>query len=281
MINRTLISLLLLSSAQASATQVAETVPVRSGAVDTLVRVNGHELHLVLRRGHVPITVVLEAGGASNLTSWGEVPQRIATATGATVVAYDRAGLGGSGLPLVQLTPAQEVQNLNFALHQLAVPKNTVLVATSYGALLSLLNAAEFPEEVVGLVLVDPMNPGFVRATGDFVFTTVPEIANPQTNRDRVIARMVATFPSLLEEVAVVESALPQPMFVITAGDAWWRQEKVDRAWRRSHEALAAASAQRKLIVAEASDHDIAEKRPDVIVAAVEQLLAVLSGLPR
>lgn len=242
--------------------------------LDTMVTVGDHALHFVVHRGTRPATVVLEAGGAADLTSWGDVPARVAARTGATVVAYDRAGLGGSGLPATALTPEAEVRDLRAALDRLAVPDATVLVGHSYGAMLALLHAGRFPERVVGLVMVDPMNPRFIRATGDFVFSTVPTIPNPTTDRERVIARMVATFPALIDEVATIEPALRQPMVVITAGEAWWGRPEVDAAWRAGHAAMAAAAPGRRLVVADGSDHDVPDARPELIVDAVESLLA-------
>jgi hypothetical protein len=38
--------------------------------VDTLVRTGGHDLRFVLYRGTVPATIMLEAGGTADLTSW-------------------------------------------------------------------------------------------------------------------------------------------------------------------------------------------------------------------
>jgi pimeloyl-ACP methyl ester carboxylesterase len=277
MITRILIPMLFMSWVDALAMRVQDVPPHRAEAVDTLVRVGGHALHFVVHRGELPITVVFEAGGASNLTSWRDVPQRIAARTGATVVAYDRAGLGGSSLPHDDLTPTQEIRDLHFGLDQLAVPKATILVATSYGAMLAFLNAARFGDEVVGLVLVDPMNARFAQATGDFLASTAPDIPNPVSDRERVIARMNVTFPALVEEVATLEPGLPQPMAVITAGEAWWGREDIDKAWRRSHEDLAAAGVRRQLIVAEGSGHDVPRERPDVILSAVEQMVTSLS----
>jgi pimeloyl-ACP methyl ester carboxylesterase len=62
-------------------------------------------------------------------------------------------------------------------------------------------------------------------------------------------------------------------MVVITAGRPFWGKPDIDSAWRRSHEALAAAREQRRLVVAEGSDHGVPEQRPELIVVAVRELL--------
>jgi pimeloyl-ACP methyl ester carboxylesterase len=252
---------------------VAAPAAIGQGPVDTMVSVGGHKLHFVMHPGKVPVTVLLESGGGSDLTSWAEVPRLLAQQTGATVVAYDRAGLGGSELGPAESRPDDEIRHLRTALSHLKVPQTTILVAHSYGAMLALLNASRHPDDVAGLVLVDPMNSRFIEATGDFIFSTAPKIERPSNNREKTIVRMVATFPGLIDVVDRLEPGLRQPMMVITAGKPFWGKPDIDSAWRRSHEALAAAGQHRRLVVAEGTDHGVPEQRPDLIVTAVQSLL--------
>ncbi len=51
-------------------------------------------------------------------------------------------------------------------MRHLGVSGPTLVVGHSYGGVLALLHAALYPNEIIGLVLVDPMNPGFVDAVG-------------------------------------------------------------------------------------------------------------------
>ena len=197
----------------------------------------------------------------------------LAQKTGATIVAYDRAGLGSSEPGSAEIRPEDEIRHLHTGLSGLKVPKTTILVAHSYGAMLALLHADRHPKKVAGLVLVNPMNTRFIEATGDFIYSTVPRIERPANNRERTVMRMVATFPALIGEVTRLEPGLRQPMVVITAGKPWWGKPDIDRAWRSSHEALAAARKQRRVVTAEGSDHGVPQERPEVIVAAVKELL--------
>lgn len=242
---------------------------------DILIDVGGHALHLEVRGGTRRLTVVLEAGGVADVSSWATVPDSLARQTGATIVTYDRAGLGLSEMGPPDLTPDDEVRDLREALDQLGTPPPTILVATSYGAMLALLHAALYPDRIVGLVLVDPMNPLFVQATGDFVQSTAPHIAKPENDRERVVVRMMRTFSDLTARTAAIEPGLEIPMIVLTAGEPWWGDEEIDRAWRQSHEVMAGRS-DRELVVAEGSDHDVPEERPDLIVDAVKRLLTLL-----
>jgi pimeloyl-ACP methyl ester carboxylesterase len=245
--------------------------------LDTLVDVGGYHLHMVVYRGTRPLTIVMESGGGASLAAWSGVEATLAERSGATVVAYDRAGFGESGTGPADLTPRQQVRQLHEALERLGTPPARIVVGHSYGGLLSLLHAHLYPKRVRGLVLVDPMNARFVQATGDFVQSTVPHIDHPASAKDTAIARMVGTFDDLARDPAASDARLEVPIVVITAGQAWWKKPDIDRAWRDSHMAIASAAPHRRLVVADGSDHDVPEKRPEAIVEAVLSLTAQLT----
>lgn len=249
--------------------------------VDTLISVGDHRLHVHIQRGDQPVTVLLEAGGAADLSSWGAVPDLLANTTGASIVSYDRAGLGSSELGPLELTPGEEVRSVWRALSKLAVPGRTVLVGHSYGALLALLHAEEFAGQVEALVLVDPMNPRFVAKVGDWLTTTVPKITNPTSDREHVIQRMTRTMDSLSAHLLPLEPRLDVPMWVISAGTPWWGPDDVDAAWVASHEEMVAASPRRARIVATGTTHDIPSEAPEVIVSAIDQALEHITSSDR
>jgi pimeloyl-ACP methyl ester carboxylesterase len=201
------------SNAEAAAG--GEAVEGGEAVADTLIDVGDYRLHVVVARGTAPMTVVFEAGGGADLTSWGSVPEQLAAATSASVVTYDRAGLGTSELGPLDLTQAEEVQALRRALDTMELPPSTV-VAHSYGALMAMVHAQQFPDLVEALVLVDPMNPRFMDEVGDWLKTTVPTITDPTTNREYVTQRMSRTFDALAAELLRVRShERPRPTRVL------------------------------------------------------------------
>lgn len=251
---------------------------------DTLVTVGEYSLHLRVMRGNQPITVVFEAGGAADLTSWASVPDSLADRTGASVVAYDRAGLGRSDLGPPDLTPEVEIGALRSAMEALELPEATIVVGHSYGAMMALLHAELAPEAVNALVLVDPMNPRFVAAVGDWLESTVPAIPDPTTNREHAILRMARTMDSLSSRLLEVEPGLGIPMWIVSAGEDWWGPADVERAWTESHEAMAAAHGSRTRSIAEGAAHDIPSEAPEAILAAVAAAIDTVirsQGSPR
>ncbi|MGB8439464.1 MAG: alpha/beta hydrolase [Candidatus Acidiferrales bacterium] len=129
----------------------------RHPAPGELIALNGRSLHL-LSRGEGSPTVLFESGLMSTVLSWSDIQPEVATATRA--VCYDRAGLGWSDPGPAPRDAAQIVKELHqlLALAQISPP--FILVGHSFAGLTTRLFAARYPEEVAGLVLIDPVVPG-------------------------------------------------------------------------------------------------------------------------
>lgn len=121
-----------------------------------MVDIGTHRLHLV-ESGRSGSTVVLEAGLMSTVLSWSELHPLLAGSF--RVVSYDRAGLGWSDLGPMPRTADRIVDELHTLLQRAAIPSPYVLVGHSFGGLTMPLFAARFPDEVAGMVLVDPVVP--------------------------------------------------------------------------------------------------------------------------
>lgn len=133
-----------------------------SDSVQTrIIEVDGHAVHVYtsgwehLERGQ-PV-VVFEAGGFSTLDAWGDLPARLARET--AVVAYDRAGKGRSEWDGQRPTLEHLTSRLHSILEVLDAPPPYIHVGHSKGGPLGLTFARQYPDEVAGLVLVDPMPP--------------------------------------------------------------------------------------------------------------------------
>jgi pimeloyl-ACP methyl ester carboxylesterase len=117
--------------------------------------VGGYKLHIYCvgdRREGNP-TVILDAVGGGSSAQWALVQPEIAATT--RVCAYDRAGLGWSELGPEPRDAHQQVRELRTLLANADVAGPYVLVGHSYGGRVARVYAAQYPDEVVGLVLVD------------------------------------------------------------------------------------------------------------------------------
>lgn len=103
------------------------------------------------------VTVLFESGIGATSQNWNVVQH--ATATHCRAVSYDRAGLGWSSARTCTPTPEHLAAELRALLTAAQIPGPYLLVAHSFGGLVARRFAAEYPGDVLGLVLVDPMRP--------------------------------------------------------------------------------------------------------------------------
>ena len=109
----------------------------------------------VLEAGSGEPTVLFEAGiGATNL-NWRHIQQSVAQFT--STAAYDRGGLGWSSPCRTARTPGNIAAELHEMLQRGGIKPPYILVGHSFGGLVMRRYALEYPEDVAGMVLVDPM----------------------------------------------------------------------------------------------------------------------------
>jgi len=99
-------------------------------------------------------TVIFDSGGAASLESWGEVPSMVSRY--ARTVAYDRAGNGLSDAATTLRDARHIAAELRTALKNANVSPPYILVGHSIGGMYVRVFADMHPDEVAGLVLVDP-----------------------------------------------------------------------------------------------------------------------------
>jgi pimeloyl-ACP methyl ester carboxylesterase len=126
------------------------------GAPGSLASVGPHRLHVRCDGAGSP-TVVLEAGIAASSLTWSRVQPAVARVT--RVCSYDRAGLAWSEGASTPRSIDALVKELRALLTSAGAPSPYVLVAHSFGALIIRAFARAHPDEVGGLVFVDPLHP--------------------------------------------------------------------------------------------------------------------------
>ena len=115
-----------------------------------------HHLHIHDSGTGAP-AVVLESGIAASSLSWRLVQPEVAQLT--RVCSYDRAGLGWSEHSVRPASLCAMVTELRTALAAIELPRPVILVGHSFGGLIVRAYAAWYPEEVAGLILIDPVLP--------------------------------------------------------------------------------------------------------------------------
>jgi pimeloyl-ACP methyl ester carboxylesterase len=128
-----------------------------------LLDVGGYRMHLDCVGEGSP-TVILDAANMGTVSNWAWIQPQLAKAT--RVCAYDRAGLGWSDLSPEPQDTRQNAEALHILLGNAAVPGPYVLVGHSLGGLYTRMFAEQFPDDVVGMVLIEGTLPDGLQRLG-------------------------------------------------------------------------------------------------------------------
>ena len=272
-----------------------------------LIDVGGYRLHLYCTGEGGP-TVVLDFGLDGSYLDWYKVQPQVAQFT--RVCSYDRAGYGWSDPSPRPRIPSVMSEELHSLLVKAGEKPPYILVGHSLGSFDVLTYAQRYPQEVAAVVLVDGAHPdellpfyfkkklwlrmmqftmpfGLPRWRG-WCGTGPSEIAGMK----RAIgcqAHVYAThyaqwkaFPESAAEVRRLGSLGEVPLTVISrdpnrnssTDDAFSLQR--EQHWSKLQQRLAELSSSANHLTAEGSGHSIPVERPDVIIAAIRQVVSQL-----
>ncbi len=239
-------------------------------------------------------TVILEAGLAADHTSWSQVQP--AAAVHARICSYDRAGLGQSDQASTPRDAAAVAADLATLLQRAAVPGPYLLVGHSFGGLFARRFIADNPADVVGVVLVDavhedwwtralgalpPESPDDSQRLQSFRRFLTSEVADPARNAEGV------DIPATAAQVREAGSLDARPLVVLTAGISDVLapglppevQAKLDALLQQElPRELAALSSDSTVVVVPDSGHNIPQQRPDMVVLAIQAVLAAVAN---
>ena len=171
-----------------------------------LVDVGGYRLHVkVLGDAISAPTVILDAGMISFSSNWAWVQPELAKVT--RVVAFDRAGLGWSDPGPKPRDAGHSAQELHAALTTLGITGPYVLAGHSYGGLTIRAFAALYPDEVVGMVLVDASHPD------QWVRMGFPSRFNGNATKLFALLARFGVFRIFNGEYKLLAGGLPQPQY--------------------------------------------------------------------
>jgi pimeloyl-ACP methyl ester carboxylesterase len=240
------------------------------------VAVEGHRMHM-LTSGRGSPTVVFEAGASGTHRMWGAIQKELSAI--ARVVSYDRAGLGASELSKRTRSARNIADELHSALRAAKLPPPYLLVGHSAGGLFVRAFAAMFPNEVTGLVLVDPAPEDFYdRAMRQFpkVYQYFDSIDMADTSGSTPGQRAEDdAWDSVLVEVRTLDRAVTAPAIILSSPRADLKE--IGAIWTDEHRRWALRSPRREYVRVEGVGHQIHRERPGVIIDAVKRLLASTS----
>jgi len=280
----------------------------------TLVDVGGRKMHIVCTGEGSP-TVVLDSGLGDTYVSWRNVQPAIAKFT--RVCSYDRAGLGYSDPSAQPRTSEVIAEELHALLHAAEIPPPFVLVGHSMGGYDVRVFASKFRNEVTGMVLVDSSHPdqenrlppefknieGTAIRESEFLEFTMP-LGIPRLLRlcedDPRTRAAECNFRSAREGVAELKaihqsaaqagasgSLGDMPLIVLSHDPDKPSLEyppdlarSINEAWEKMQQDLAHLSTRGLQLTAKGSSHYIQLDRPEMVVAAVRDVIAMAAHPP-
>lgn len=275
-------------------------------AVGALVNIGGQKVHVHCTGSGSP-AVVLEAGAGDFSVVWSLVQPNIATF--AHVCSYDRGGYAWSDPGTRPRTYAQLALELHSALDRLHVSPPYVLVGQSYGGLVVRGFADRYRTDVVGMVLVDATHEDQYRGYAKGRPFPPPAIALDtamiRAARDSQVQSITGPLEAPLDRLPawaqrVWRWAASLPVYRMSQrAEVDWSPEELERmhdarltnraslgdlpliVLERTHgddtlqADLARLSTRGQRIVAAHSGHNIHIEEPDLVVRAVQRVIAL------
>ena len=243
------------------------------------VDVGGYRLYYEVSGSGSP-TVIFENGSACELSDWRSVAPEIAKTN--KIFLYDRAGLGKSDFGTCPRNASRRVAELNTLLTSANISPPYIIVAHSLGGILARVYQHNYPEKVVGLVLVDPGHEEMVTRGGATFEAELWEetVAISKTLSLGISAEALGAFDTWTEVRALsLESIGNIPLEVIMSTKilALVTDEAVNAvglaAWRELQGELIDQSPQGHLITAEGSGHYVQLEQPQLVIDAIKAVL--------
>lgn len=132
----------------------------KAQTIDTLISVGNHKLHfnIIMGKG---MPILFEAGNGDDATVWQSIVTQVYNQTNATIITYDRAGLGKSEIDTATISFQNEVNNLETALNKLGFSQQLFIVCHSFGGYYASLFTYQNIKKVKGVVCIDIATPCF------------------------------------------------------------------------------------------------------------------------
>jgi pimeloyl-ACP methyl ester carboxylesterase len=282
-------------AALAAAPPVSAQQPILSPRI---VHVEGNAVRVLTvgldgRSSGEPV-FVLQAGASSPHDAW-DYRFILEIAASAPVVAYDRPGFGASTFDRQDPTVEHIADHLDALLTVLEVEPPYILIGHSWGGPLILHHAARYPDDVVGLVYVDPSDPHRERLPTDPVERASALVAIDSIMNQRYVpavrraeSRVFVDYWLTPPQERVIPPNLDVPTAVVLGtfvGDLVPESERPAReaSQQRRVEGIRrwlADVRQLHWIVAPHAGHFVQQDDPRLVAAAVRQVLDwVRSGM--
>jgi len=227
------------------------------------------------RHDQAAYTLVFESGARNCIQRWGKVLQQVPADV--NVYAYNRPGYCGSSRVATERNSENIASELRQALSQQGLNPPYILIGHSIGGLYMQQFARQYPDEVQGLVLVDAMYPGVLKAPEEFPLYTkiamsvfLSKVVKEEVDLAHASGLMIDTLPGIDDKPIVRLFNVPQR--AIDDGTAIEVDFGVFNSDEKLREKVKNMYPHAKTVIADSS-HQIQESSPELVVQAIRDVM--------
>jgi pimeloyl-ACP methyl ester carboxylesterase len=248
-----------------------------------MVDVGGHKLHCRVFGQGKP-AFVLVSGANVRQSYWDQVVPALAAET--TVITYDRAGYGNSGIGDHDYHGVRQAKELKSMLDKIGVPGPYILVGHSFGGWFVRLFASMHPHSTAGLILEDATPEDSTeyrlrRLKGNDLRIVEAAASSPAQDRLPLGLRAEEAAREITEQQVREITSMPQvPFLVISGNKPLHRRIFSEDANRIMHEIKIELHKKSlelipggKHIIVEGVYHTIHAEKPEAFIKPVLELL--------
>ena len=246
---------------------------------ELMVDVGGYKLHCRVFGKGTP-AIVLISGANVLQTYWDMVIPTLSAKT--TIVTYDRAGYGKSGIGNHVYHGVQQAEELKVMLDKIDIQGPYILVGHSFGGYFARLFSSKYPQSMAGLILEDTTSENVTeyrrrRLKGEDLkfFKKMEDGPLPENVRPEIKARKIT------EKQVREISQMPRIPFLIISGGKQLNRRRFSQESNRImqeikielHKKCLELIPDGKHIIVEGVYHTIHSEKPQTFIESVFELL--------
>lgn len=218
------------------------------------------------RKNGKPI-VIMDAGYGDYSKAWASIYPSVSKS--AQVFLYDRAGMGRSPYSPNPRTSLFMVEELRSVLKRENFKPPYILVGHSYGGVNMRIFANLYPQEVVGLLLIDS-TPGDYR---EVFLPTMSDAFKAAYEKQFIHEGNYDEFEESLNQLKQTQKQVSVPFIVLSAGKKEHYSTESQLLWNKMQADILQFTTNGHFQIAENSTHYIQRDQPELVITSIESLI--------
>jgi len=209
--------------------------------------------------------IVFLSGYGESANVWDLVAPSVSDFT--SVFLYDRDGIGNSYYSGNPRDSEAVVKSLRILLERSEINYPIILVGHSFGSLCTRLFASIYPEDVIGMILVDPTPENILDFINEEDFNSI---------------RGEGTYEEILTSCKQITKSKihlrNMPVVVISAGIPDYHTKESYTNWLKAHREILNISNNSKQIISTRGAHNLHMQEPALVINEIKEMFAELRG---